>query len=45
MGNFEWVSKKELESWTAKDILNIKTQGEIGYPFEVDMIYPKNIIR
>ena len=41
VGNFEWVSKKQLESWTAEDILNIETQGEIGYAFEVDMIYPK----
>ena len=42
---FEWVSEKQLESWTAEDILNIPTQGDIGYAFEVDMIYPKNIIR
>ena len=41
MGNFEWVPEKQLESWTAEDILNIPTQGETGYAFEVDMIYPK----
>ena len=41
MGNFEWVSEKQLQSWTAEDILNIPTQGETGYAFEVDMIYPK----
>ena len=41
MGNFEWVPEKQLESWTAEQILNIPTQGEIGYAFEVDMIYPK----
>ena len=39
--NFEWVSKEQLESWTAEDIMNIPTQEETGYAFEVDMIYPK----
>ena len=41
MENFEWVSKEQLESWTTEDIMNIPTQGETGYAFEVDMIYPK----
>ena len=41
MENFEWVSKEQLESWTAEDIMNIPTQGETGYAFEVDMIYLK----
>ena len=41
MEKFEWVSEKQLESWMAEDILNIPTQGNIGYAFEVDMIYPK----
>lgn len=43
VGDFEWVDKKELETWTAQDILKIPTQEDIGFAFEVDLIYPKRL--
>ena len=41
VGNFEWVPKENLKSCTARDILKLPTQGNIGYAFEVDLKYPK----
>ena len=41
VGDFEWIDKDKLTSWSAKDILNLPTQSEIGYAFEVDLFYPK----
>ena len=41
VGNFKWMSKKEIESWTAADILNLPSQSRVGYAFEVDLLYPK----
>ena len=43
MGDFEWVPKKELKSWTAKDVLRLPVQSETGYAFEVDLFYPKKL--
>ena len=41
VGNFEWIPKDKLKSWTAKDILKLPVQSEVGYAFEVDLFYPK----
>ena len=41
VGNFKWVPKKEIKTWTDKDILNLPSQSRIGYAFEVDLHYPK----
>ena len=41
VGDFEWIPKKRLKSYTAKDILRLPSQGKIGYAFEVDLKYPK----
>ena len=41
VGNFEWVATDQLNSWTAKDILKLPSQGDIGYAFEVDLSYPE----
>ena len=45
VGDFKWVSKKEIKTWTDADILNLPSQSSIGYAFEVDLLYPKNITR
>ena len=39
--NLSGCRKSNSNHGTAEDILNIPTQGDIGYAFEVDMIYPK----
>ncbi len=41
VGNFKWVPKKVIKTWTDKDILNLPSQSRIGYAFEVDLHYPK----
>ena len=41
VGGFKWVSKKVIKTWTVADILNLPTQTEIGYAFEVDLSYPE----
>ena len=41
VGNFKWVKERELKSWTAKDILQLPSQSDIGYAFECDLVYPK----
>ena len=43
--NFEWVDEKTVKSWSKKDILNLPTQADIGYAFEVDLVYPKKYHR
>ncbi len=40
VGDFEWIKKDELRTWSAKNILNLPTQSETGYAFEVDLFYP-----
>ena len=45
VSNFKWVSKNVLQKWTAKDILRIPAQGDIGYAFEVDLHYPSHLHR
>ena len=41
VGNFKWVSKKEIKTWTDADILKLPSQSKIGYAFEVDLLYPE----
>ena len=41
VGDFEWIPPDELKSWTAKDVMKLPSQGEVGYAFEVDLYYPK----
>ena len=41
--DFEWVAKKDLEKWTAKDIIKIPSQDETWYAFEVDLHYPSHL--
>ena len=43
VSDFEWVAKKDLEKWTAKDIIKIPSQDETGYAFEVDLHYPPHL--
>ncbi len=43
VSDFEWVAKKDLEKWTAKDIIKISSQDETGYAFEVDLHYPSHL--
>ncbi len=43
VSDFEWVAKKDLEKWTAKDIIKIPSQDETGYAFEVDLHYPSHL--
>lgn len=41
VGDFEWIEKDQLNTWTAKDIMKLPSQSETGYAFEVDLYYPK----
>ena len=40
VSNFVWVPKKEIRQMTSDFIMNLSTQDDIGYAFEVDMHYP-----
>jgi hypothetical protein len=39
-GGFEWVN---AEDWTAEKIMNLEDEAEVGYIFEVDLEYPKEL--
>ena len=43
VSNFEWVAKRDFERWMAEDIINIPSQDETGYAFEVDLHYPSHL--
>ena len=43
VSDFEWVAKSDFKKWTAKDIINIPSQDETGYEFEVDFHYPSHL--
>ena len=40
VSDFQWVPKTKFKRWTAKDIINIPSQDDTGYAFEVDLHYP-----
>ena len=40
VSDFEWIAKSDFKRWTAKDIIDIPSQGKTGYAFEVDLHYP-----
>ena len=39
-GGFEWVN---AEDWTTEKIMNLEDEEEVGYIFEVDLNYPKEL--
>ena len=41
--DFKWVPKSEFKRWTAKDTINIPSQDNTGYAFEVDLHYPSHL--
>ena len=41
VGDFKWESEKVIRSWASTDILNLPSQTEIKYAFEVNLNYPK----
>ena len=43
VSNFKWVPKSEFKRWTAKDIINMPSQDDTGYAFEVDLHYPSHL--
>ena len=43
VGDFEWIEKDKLKTWTAKDIMKLSSQSETGYAFEVDLQYPNSL--
>ena len=43
VSDFQWVPKTEFKKWTAKDIINISSQDDTGYAFEVDLHYPSHL--
>ena len=43
VSDFQWVPKTEFKKWTAKDIINIPSQDDTGYAFEVDLHYPSHL--
>ena len=43
VSDFQWVSKTEFKKWTAEDIINIPSQDDTGYAFEVDLHYPSHL--
>ena len=40
VSHFTWLSKEEIRQMTAKDIINLPAQDDVGYAFEVDLKYP-----
>ena len=40
VSDFKWVN---IKNWTKQDILNIPSQGNTGYAFEVDLHYPSHL--
>ena len=43
VSNFKWVPKSEFKRWTAKDIINIPSQDDTGWAFQVDLHYPSHL--
>ena len=43
VSDFKWVPKSEFKRWSSKDIINIPSQDDIGYAFEVDLHYPSHL--
>ena len=42
--NFKWVDEETLEHLSnAENILKLDSEGDVGYYFEIDLIYPDNI--
>ena len=44
VSDFKWIAKSDFKRWTAKDIIDIPSQGETGYAFEVDLHYPSRLL-
>ena len=43
VSNFVWLTKKEVQHMTAKNIIRLSAQDDIGYAFEVDLQYPNHL--
>ena len=43
VSNFTWIPKKDLQKMTSSYIQSIKSQGNVGYAFEVDLQYPDSL--
>ena len=43
VSDFKWVPKSKFKRWTAQDIINIPSQDNTGYAFEVDLQYPSHL--
>ena len=43
VSGFRWVPAAERKRMTAKSILKIPPQDDIGYAFEVDLEYPEHL--
>ena len=43
VSNFVWVSKEKLKQMTSDYIINLPAQDDVGYAFEVDLLYPDHL--
>ena len=43
VSNFVWLAKEKVRRMSAQDILNLPSQNDIGYAFEVDLLYPDHL--
>ena len=43
VSNFAWVPKEELRQMTSDYIINLPSQDDEGYAFEVDLTYPNHL--
>ena len=43
VSNFAWVPKEKLQQMTSDYIINLPAQSNVGYTFEVDLIYPNHL--
>ena len=43
VSNFAWVSKEKLRQMTTDYIINLPAQSDVGYAFEVDLLYPNHL--
>ena len=43
VSNFTWISQEKLKQMSSDYILNLPAQDDVGFAFEVDLVYPKHL--
>ena len=43
VSNFTWISREKLKQMSSDYILNLPAQDDVGFAFEVDLVYPKHL--